>query len=49
MFSTIEKTITQVQYVFWYGILFYFLWNTVWFLVEQNIEYIHSTKYKYKL
>ena len=38
----IEKTITLVQYVFWCSILFYFLWNTVWFLVEQNIEHIQT-------
>ena len=48
MFSMIEKTITLVQYVFWCGILLYFLWNTVWFSVEQNIEQIHFTVYKYK-
>ena len=44
MFSTIEKTVTLVQCVFWCGILFYFLWNTVWILVEQNIEHILFTK-----
>ena len=43
MFSMIEKIITLVQYVFWCGILFYLLWNTVWFLVEQNIEHIQTT------
>ena len=37
-----EKIVTLVQYVFWCGILFYFLWNTVWLLVEQNIEHIQS-------
>ena len=42
MFSMIEKTITLVQYVFWCGILFYFLLNTVWFLVEQNIKHIQT-------
>ena len=43
MFLMIEKTITLIQYVFWCSILFYVLWNTVWFSVEQNIEHIHSS------
>ena len=47
MFSMIEKTITLVQYVFWCGILFYFLLNTEWFLVEQNIEPRLWDKYIY--
>ena len=40
----IEETITLVQYVFWCGILLYFLLDTVWFLVEQNIEDIQTTE-----
>ena len=32
---------------FWCGILFYFLWNTVCFSVEQNIEHIYFSIYKY--